>query len=278
MNLTSKLRLAVIMLIAGVITASAEKPAILMVHFGTTVDETRAVTIDVLNADVAKAYPEMTVVEAYTSNTVRKRLRERGINKFSTREALIRLAASGADTVIVQPSTVLPGIEYDRLVDDVEYMKPFFKQINVGKPLLATVDDCMRLCDIIAENYHPQLEGKNGGVVFVGHGTRAAAGAIYSQLDYMLTAKGHRNATVMTIEGYPTTEDGVARMCEVKAKNVTLAPLMLVAGDHMLNDIAGEIADEFRESGFDVTPVARGLGEISAVRAMYIEHLRQAMK
>lgn len=256
----------------------AREPAILMVHYGTTVDDTRTKTIDALNADVKAAFPRMTVEEAYTSPVVIRKLAERGIVKKSVTDALLQLAAAGVKEVTVQPSTVLPGTEYDGMVRAVDYMKPFFKSVRIGSPLIASVADCRNVCDILSRTYSAELAVKKGGMVFVGHGTPAPAGATYSQIDYMLTGAGHTNATVITVEGYPEAADGLARMKEAKVRSVTIAPIMLTAGGHMAHDIDGHIAELFRNAGIEVTTIARGLGEIPAIRAMYIDHIRQAMK
>ena len=120
------------------------KSAILMVHFGTTIDETRKVTIDALNEKVKATFPEVTVVEAYTSRIIINRLAKRGIKKNTPKEALLRLAAEGYSTVIVQGTNVIDGIEAEVLRQESDLFSPFFKEIRVGRPLLYSIEACER--------------------------------------------------------------------------------------------------------------------------------------
>ncbi len=254
-----------------------DKAAILMVHFGSTFDDTRALTIDALNEDVRRAFPDYTVEEAFTSRIVMKRLAERGIVKHSPREVLLRLAADGYTHVFVQSSNIIEGTEMASLRHEVGEMEPFFKDIRVGYPLLYSVDDCIAVSSIMAGRYEDVLSAKKSSLVLVGHGTEGPANAIYSQIDYMLTSAGHPNAHVTTVEGYPTYETTLERLKEEKAKMVTLVPFMFVAGDHARNDIDGEWRENLQKDGFEVTTVIEGLGQISEIRDMYIEHIRSGL-
>ena len=258
------------------VTVSAKKQALLMVHFGTTYDDTRATTIDALNSAAVAAFPEMKVVEAYTSRLVIKRLAARGIEKPTPRQALLSLAAEGYTDVFIQSSNVIDGVEMDALRKEAEAMVPFFDDIRVGEPLLYTLDDCHRVVEILAGRYGSDLDARQS-VVLVGHGTAIPANAIYSQIDYMFTAEGHPQFHVATVEGYPTLQTTVERLKAAKAKSVRLVPFMFVAGDHARNDIDGDWRSELEGMGYRVSTVIEGLGQIPEIRELYLDHIRRGM-
>ena len=247
----------------------AQDTALLMVHFGTTYDETRAKTIDAINEKAVKAFPQLKVREAYTSRIVMKRLAQRGIRKDTPVDALLKLRSEGIKTVKVQPSYIIDGIEMDRLRQDVEQVRPFFDSIWVSTPLLYSVEDAEKVCDILV-NRHPADSKKREHVLFIGHGTEGPATALYSQLDYMLRANGHSNYHVATIEGYPTQTTALAQIKAMKGKKVTLVPLLFVAGDHANNDISVEWKEAFEKEGLAVDVKLEGLGEVPEIQEMYI--------
>ena len=247
----------------------AQDTALLMVHFGTTYDETRAKTIDAINEKAVKAFPQLKVREAYTSRIVMKRLAQRGIKKDTPIDALLKLRSEGIRTVKIQPSYIIDGIEMDRLRKDVEQVRPFFDSIWVSTPLLYSVEDAEKVCNILV-NRHSADSKKREHVLFIGHGTEGPATALYSQLDYMLRANGHSNYHVATIEGYPTQETALAQIKAMKGKKVTLVPLLFVAGDHANNDISVEWKEAFEKEGLAVDVKLEGLGEVPEIQEMYI--------
>lgn len=255
--------------------APKEKTAILMVHFGTTYDDTRSATIDAINEKAKEHFPDITVTEAYTSRIIINRLQKRGIKKQTPQEALLRLAADGYTHVIVQGTNVIDGIEAEVLRNDTKLMTPFFKEIRVGRPLLYSVDDCKKVVGVLVDRYGKALE-KNSAVVLVGHGTSTPANAIYSQIDYMLTANGAPQFHVATVEGYPTYETTLVRLKSSKVRNVTLVPFMFVAGDHARNDIDGEWCEKLEGEGFNVSSILEGLGKIPEIQNIYIDHIKEA--
>ena len=155
-------------------TASAQenKTALLMVHFGTTYDETRSKTIDAINAKAAQTFPELTLREAYTSRIVIRRLKERGIVRETPLDALLRLRADGFTHVIVQSTTLLEGAEMESLRREVASVEGFFEDIRVGAPLLYDVADCAKVAEILAARHADATDArKKAHVVLVGHGT-----------------------------------------------------------------------------------------------------------
>ena len=274
-----KLLLLVTALVAlGVSAAAQEKAALLMVHFGTTYDETRGKTIDAINEKARASFPELTVREAYTSRIVIRKLKERGIEKLTPLEALIRLRADGFTRVIVQSTTLLDGAEMESLRRDVASVEGFFEEVRVGTPLLYSVDDCARVCEILTGRHADAADAKQKAhVVFVGHGTYTPATATYSQIDYLFTAQGQPLFHVATLEGYPTFDTMLARLKAAKARRVTLVPLLFVAGDHASNDIAVDWREALEKEGLQVDCRLEGLGEIPEIQDIYLEHIRYSL-
>ena len=258
-------------------TQDEEKSALLMVHFGTTFDDTRAATIDAINEKARNEFPEMKVVEAYTSRIIICRLAKRGIVKPTPREALLKLAAEGYTHVFIQSTNVIDGIEAEALRNEADYMVPFFKDLRIGRPLLYSIEDCLNVEKKLAERYSSP-KGKNSAVVLIGHGTKTPANAIYSQMDYMFGAEGNPDFHVATVEGYPTFETTLAKLKSSKVKNVTLVPFMFVAGDHARNDIAGDWKENLEKEGFKVSVIIEGLGQIPAIQDIYIQHIKDGLK
>lgn len=258
-----------------------EKAALLMVHFGTTYDDTRALTIDALNRKAQEAFPQLNFCEAYTSRIVIRRLKQRGIRKDTPLEALLRLRTEGYTHVLIQSSHIIDGVEMESLRHDVESVRTFFKDIRIGTPLLYSVDDCKKVATIVAQRLDTgRPEGKRQKqehFILVGHGTYTPSTAIYSQMDYMLKIGGWPHFHVGTIEGYPTIETVLAQLKASKAQKITLQPFMFVAGDHARNDIAKEWKERLESEGYTVTVRQEGLGQIPEIQDLFIEHIRFSM-
>lgn len=247
-------------------STTQEKSATLMVYFGTTNDQTRALTIDSLN-NKAKEVSE-NLFEAYTSRIVIKRLKERGIEKETPGEVLTRLSNKGYTRVTIIPTFIIPGKESKMLDEEVNSFREKFKEITVKTPLLCSVEDCDFVTDVIAERNKTNTPYHH--VLFVGHGTDDPATAVYSQMDYMLKAKGFTNMHVATIEGYPTFDTALQLLKKGNAKTVTLVPLMFVAGDHAVNDISKDWKEMLEKNGFKVELNIEGLGQLPALQSYYL--------
>lgn len=254
-----------------------DRTAILLVHFGSTFDDTRSRTIDAIKEKVKTRYPNMRVEEAFTSRIIIKRLKDRGIVKQNPQEALLKLAAEGYKNVVIQSTNVIEGMEMEVLRKEASLFLPFFSEVRVGRPLLYSIDDCLEVVEILKKKFAAEASGKNSAVVFVGHGTSTPANAIYSQIDYIFAASGSRNFHVTTIEGYPTFDTTLSILKSDRTMKVTLVPFMFVAGDHARNDIDGEWRDNLTKEGFEVKSVLEGLGEIPEIQNIYLRHLKDAM-
>ena len=265
--------------ISAICLQAQEKSALLMVHFGTTYDETRAKTLDAINEKARSVFPELAFREAYTSRIVIRRLKERGIDKQTPIEALLQLRLEGFTRVIVQGTTLLEGAEMESLRRDVARAEPFFREIRVGDPLLHDVADCAQVAGILAERHGDAADArKKSHVVLVGHGTYTPATATHSQIDHLLRSAGHDLFHVATLEGYPTYDTVLAELKAAKARKVILVPFLLVAGDHASNDIAVDWREALEAEGLQVECRLEGLGEIPAIQAIYIEHIRASLQ
>ena len=246
-----------------------DKLAVLIVHFGTTNDQTRAVTIDALNARVKEAFPKAEVREAFTSRIVIKRLGERGILRLNPARALAQLAEDGCTHVLVQPSTVIEGLEMESLRQDARDAAGRFTDIRIGDPLLYSIEDYSAAIEAVAAGANPAK-----AYVLVGHGTHDPSTAQYAMLDHMLAAQGHDNFYVGTVEGYPDMEQVIGRLAETSYREVVLVPFMFVAGEHAHNNINGDWLEALECAGYTVEVRMEGLGQNRAVQDIYLAHLR----
>lgn len=245
-----------------------DKAALLIVHFGTTHDDTRALTIDVINQKAQAAFPNLEFREAYTSRIVMNRLAKRGIYKKNPIEALAQLKADGFTHILIQSTNIIDGIEMEALRKDISAVKELFKEIRLGAPLLYTPEDYRQVISILSEKSQEKT-----ATLLVGHGTYTPATAQYAMLDYMLEAEGHSDFAVSTVEGYPSLDDAIRKIKkQKKIKQIQLLPFMFVAGDHAKNDIAGDIRQELEAQGYKVNVLMEGLGESPAIQDIFINH------
>lgn len=261
-------------------TSDADK-VILMVSFGTSYNETREKTIDAIEADVEKAYPEWEVRRAFTAQTVIDILADRDkLEIDNVKEAMDRLVADGVKEVIVQPTHVMNGAEYDDVVAEVTAYADKFDSLKMGQALLTSVEDYETAIDSLFAEI-TEAEDEDTAIVFMGHGTHHNANSTYSQLELMMHGAGYENAFVGTVEGYPSLDDVMNKVAAGKYSKVILYPLMVVAGDHASNDMAGDEADTwktaFKEADYEVECRLVGLGENAGIRDMYIDHVKAAM-
>ena len=255
----------------GSMTAQ-DRAAVLLVSFGTTHDDTRAATIDAMAQKVRASYPQLQIVQSFTSRIILRRLKARGIEIDTPVEAMLKLRAEGITHLLVQSTNIIEGEEMASRRHDVETMRPFFKEVRVGPPLLYDTADALRVAEILAQR-HPANAKEREHVLLVGHGTEGPATAIYSQLDYMFKAEGHPNHHVGTIEGYPSFENALALIQAAKGKKVTLVPLMFVAGDHAKNDISVDWKEALEAAGLEVTLHIEGLGEVPEIQEIFLQHI-----
>ena len=177
------------------------KNALFMVHFGTTHDDTRELTIDRMNKKFSENFKDYDLFEAYTSRIVLKKLRDRNILKNHPLKVLEMLEKQGYENIIVQSSHIIPGIEYENLLEELSAYKNKFKSIKIGKPLLYNVIDYKKVVEAIQEEYVPK--NKKEALVLVCHGTDSPVGAAYALIEYVFDEYGHENVYVVSTKEYP---------------------------------------------------------------------------
>ena len=266
----------------GFSCAQEQKPVILMVSFGTSYNDSRDLTIGAVEAAVQDAYPDYEVRRAFTAQTVIDILRERdGLDIDNVTQAMERLIADGVKKVVVQPTHIMNGYEYDDVIREVGAYTDQFEMLAMGQPLLTHESDYEQVIAALLAQ-HEDAGSDEVALVYMGHGTEHYANATYSQLESMMHSEGYENAFVGTVEGFPRVEQVLAKVQAYGAKKVILAPLMVVAGDHANNDMAGDEEDSwktvFAEAGFEVECVLEGLGQNEAIQAIYVEHVQQALE
>lgn len=255
-----------------------QKKALLVVSFGTSYPETRAKTIERLEAALQAAFPERQLFRAWTSKMIIARVgQEQGLHVDTVTEAMARLRAEGFTDVLVQPTHILPGVENDLMLADIKAQAEGFAQITVGQPLLAEADDMFETVDIVAK----ELDGQpDCALVVMGHGTSHQINPVYAALDYMFKDAGHANIFVGTVEAYPSLDNVLRMLAKTPYRRVRLAPLMIVAGDHATNDMAGDEPDSWKcrlqEAGYQVECLVRGLGELQRIADIFVAHAKAA--
>lgn len=247
------------------------KQALVLTSFGTSVPEARG-SIEMVEKALAEAAGGCTAVRAFTSPTIRRILAGRGEKVLSLTEALEQLRGEGVGRVVVQPTHLLYGYEYDKLKAEAEAFSDRFEAVTVGKPLLANSSDILRFAGKLSQE-HPRREG--AAVVYMGHGTEHFANAVYPALQTAFELMGRSDIRIGTVEGWPGLEEVLPQLrtdCEVK-----LLPLMLAAGDHARNDMAVEWKEALERAGHLVRCEFIGLGELAWVREMYQERLVEVL-
>jgi sirohydrochlorin cobaltochelatase len=256
------------------------KKALLAVSFGTSHLDTLDKNIGAIERALAAALPERELRRAFTSGMIMKKLRERdGLDIPNVARALESLADDGCEDVLIQPSHVLNGEEFDKLCELAEPFAGKFERLTIGAPLLTEVNDYLELAAALISELPERRE--DTAIVWMGHGTGHHANAVYAMLEYVLHDLGRGDVHIGTVEGYPTIEEVVRRVREhAEAKKVLLLPLMIVAGDHAKNDLAGEEDDSWRSrferEGYEVSCRLEGLGENEAVRRIFVRHALEA--
>ena len=262
------------------------KDAILVMTFGTTFADTRAKTIDAVEAAIQKAHPDIPVFEAYTSHIIIDRVKAKeGIQKMTPEEAFSKLKAEGYTRVAVVSLDVIPGMEYsyDSIITKMQMSK--FKELSLATPLMyfqGTEGEPDQVIDFLnaVKSQFPVM-GKEDATLIMAHGTPHPGNAYYSVIQDRIEKLGMNNVFVYSVEGRPNLDDVIPKLKAKGFKNVTLMPIMMVAGDHANNDMAGDDPDSHKsiltKAGFKVNTYIHGLGENENVRALYIQRADEAL-
>ena len=274
---------------------------ILVVSFGTSYNDSRAQDIQGIEEALEQAYPDWSVRRAFTAQIIINHVQARDGEFIDNMEqALDRAVANGVKQLVVQPTHLMHGSEYDEMMDAVEAYRSQFESVAVAEPLLGEVGNDATVINpdkaavaqaitaaALADAGYDSLEtaaADGTAFVFLGHGTAHVAKVSYSQMQTQLDTLGYDNAWIGTVEGKPEDTSAEAVIEAVKAAGYTkvvLRPLMVVAGDHANNDMAGEDPDSwkslFTAAGLEVEVQIAGLGSVPAVQQLYVDHTGEAM-
>ncbi|MEG0942994.1 MAG: sirohydrochlorin cobaltochelatase [Angelakisella sp.] len=252
--------------------------AILVVSFGTTFSETRQKNITAVEATVAAKFPGFQVYSAWTSSIIRRILAERGEHIPDVTQAMDAMRTDGVTEVVILPTHLLYGEEYDKLCTQSEAQKHLFHGVRIAPPLLAGTDDMRTVLEAVTSEL-PMATDES--LVFMGHGTPHFCNTVYAALDYLAKAEGRPYVFVGTVEAFPDLNTVITAVKAAGYRKAVLTPLMLVAGDHAVNDMASLEPDSwkscFEAAGIDCRTVVKGLGEYEKIRQLYAAHLETVL-
>ena len=276
---------------------------LLVVSFGTSFNDSRAEDIKGIEDALAEAFPDWSVRRAFTAQIIINHVQARDDEHIDNmQQALDRAVANGVKNLVVQPTHLMHGAEYDEMVEAIDAYKDKFESVAIAEPMLGEVgddatvinDDKAAVAQAITDEackeagFDDMKAAADAGTafVFMGHGTSHTANVTYDQMQTQMDDLGFTNAFIGTVEGEPedtACDKVIEKVKEAGFKNVILRPLMVVAGDHANNDMAGDDADswksQFEASGdFDsVDCQIAGLGRIAAVEDLYVAHTKAAI-
>lgn len=263
----------------------ADKDAIVVMSFGTTYKDSREATIQATVDQIQAAHPQTKVVLAFTSHIIIDRIQKNeGIKYPTPEEALKTLKEEGYTRVALASLDVIPGMEYAYDNAVFNQYKDQFKKMTLGLPIMYWMgqegqrDDLTETMKALSTEF-PKA-GKNDAVLVMAHGTPHPANAYYSVMQNRLNELGMNNVYIYSVEGWPHLDTVIPQLKAKKIKNVTLIPMMMVAGDHANNDMAGDEPDSHKsileKEGIKVTPYIHGLGENAAIRQLFVDRANEA--
>ena len=256
------------------------KDELLVVSFGTSFNDNRVATIKAVEDAMEKAFPDYSVRRGFTANIIIEHIfRRDGEAIDDVGEALDRAKVNGVKNLLVQPTHLMNGFEYGDLVKELERRASDFESIKIGAPLLTSDADFTAVAKAMVDATAGLTDDKTA-VCYMGHGTEAASNGIYTRMQKVLNDAGNDNYFIGTVEAAPTAEDLVKAVKAAGFTKVVLRPMMIVAGDHANNDMAGDEEDSwksiFTAAGLEVSCEVKGLGELTAVQDLLIAHAKDA--
>lgn len=254
---------------------------LLVVSFGTSFNDNRRLTIGGIEAAMEEAFPEYSVRRGFTSQIIIDHVNDRDEVKIdNVTEALDRAVDNGVKNLVVQPTHLMNGFEYNDLMDEIAGYADSFESVAVGEPLLTSDEDFQTVMDAIVKATAEYDDGKTA-ICFMGHGTEADSNGVYAKMQTLLTDAGYANYYVGTVEAEPSLDTVFEAVEAGEYDRVVLRPLMIVAGDHANNDMAGDDEDtwktKFAAAGYDVECVVEGLGQIPEIQQLLVKHAQAAM-
>ena len=258
------------------------KKGILLVAFGTTVPEARK-AFDNIEKCTRERFPGVEVRWAFTSSIIRKKLAAKGEKIDSIEEALERMQKDGFSDVYVQSLHTIAGVEYDETRDTLQKFRDRpvnFKTLVLGKPLLASYADLERTVKVMLASV-PAGRKADEAVIFMGHGSADHPSDLAYLAFQSVVNKLDGNAYMATVEGKPELADVIPDLKKKGIKKAYLIPFMSVAGDHAMNDMAGDGDESWKtilsKNGIETVPVMKGSAEIDGIVKIWLDHLEKAM-
>ena len=255
------------------------KKAILVVSFGTSYLDTLERTIEKAEKQIRDTFSEYDIYRAFTSHKIIKKLQEKYEIFIDTPEAMLeKLYDSGYEEIIMQPLHMIPGEEFIYINKIAEIFKEKFEVLKVGRPIFyyQGIEELPQDYSLFIEATK-ELYEENNTVVLMGHGTAHPANSVYGCLQAVFEDEGYENVFVTTVEGYPNFENVISRVKRKNIREVTLAPLMVVAGDHARNDMASDEEESLKSmleaEGIKVNVYMKGLGENEKFNKLYINRI-----
>ena len=254
---------------------------LLVVSFGTSYNDNRRLTIGAIENALEEAFPDFSVRRAFTSQIIIDHVFQRdGEVIDNVTQALDRAVENGVKTLVVQPTHLMSGYEYNDLADELAEYADAFESIAMGVPLLDTDDDFATVADALAKATEAYNDGETA-ICLMGHGTEAESNEVYAKMQTVMDKAGHNNIFIGTVESTPSVEDVLAMVQAGNYKKVVLRPMMIVAGDHANNDMAGDEPDSwksiFEAAGYEVTCVVEGLGSLGEIQSLIVQHAQAAV-
>lgn len=252
--------------------------AILVVSFGSSYEDTRKKTIEETEKAIQKHFKGHKVYRAFTSPRIRKVIRRQGQVIDSLEEALGRIKNDGISHLIVQPTFIICGKEYDEMYHTVENFKENFESVAIGKPLLYSMEDYFKVASIFTEDLGEIEEDE--AIICMGHGVEHFMSVSYAALDYVFKESAHPALYMATIEAYPGIEQVIGQLKRKDYKKVRILPFMFVAGHHVAKEM-NQNGDKgwvkrLEKEGYVVQGIMRGLGEIPKIRELFVAHIHEA--
>ena len=255
-----------------------DKKALLVVSFGTSYGSAMA-AIDNIEQTLAGSFPDHVLFRAFTSGMIIRKMRKLGGEISGPEEIMEGLAREGYREVLCQPTHIISGLEYHKLLNILKKYTDRIPRIRIGAPLLTEEEDYLKTADIVMSELPRQLKADEA-LILMGHGTVHESDNIYTRFEHVLRDVGYGNVFVGTVEGFLNVDYLICRLKRRAFRKIYAMPLMVVAGDHARNDLAGEEKDtwnsKLNRAGYETELIIKGLGEIDAIAAIYADHAREA--
>ena len=253
---------------------------LLVVSFGTSYLDSCRLTIGAIEDALERAFPGYDLRRSFTSQMIINHIQRRdGISIDNVAQALDRAVSNGVKNLVIQPTHIMDGFEYQKLVKEANRYQDSFVSLSIGAPLLTSDEDFQIVADALASSTAAYDDGITA-ICLMGHGTEAVSNQVYARMQQQLTDSGRDNYFIGIVEAAPTVEKVLSLVKAGNYKRVLLHPMMIVAGDHANRDMAGEKEGSwkriFENAGYEVVCQVHGLGELEAIQNLFVKHAKAA--